>query len=111
MDKDIFDIEAEQEQQAKSQQLKAIERQKDLQWMMATKQGRRVLHRLIDDCGVFRPSNTGNSQTFFNEGRRSVGLAAFHEIMAISPESFVTMWRESMEEPVSGSANDERKTV
>lgn len=108
MEKDIFDIEAEQEQQARQQELKAIEREKDLQWMMGTKQGRRVLYRLIDDCGVFRSSNTGNSQTFFNEGRRSVGLAAFHEIMAISPESFVTMWRESNEGAVSAPDTDKR---
>jgi len=36
--------------------------------------GRIVLWDILDFAGVFRPTFTGNSRTYFNEGRRDMGL-------------------------------------
>lgn len=36
--------------------------------------GRRVYRWLLGQCMVFETTFTGNSKTFYNEGRRSVGL-------------------------------------
>lgn len=36
--------------------------------------GRMVLWDILEFCGVFRSSFTGNSKTYFNEGQRDVGL-------------------------------------
>lgn len=41
---------------------------------MRTAAGRRVLQDLLAFTRVFELSFTGNSQTFYNEGQRSVGL-------------------------------------
>lgn len=36
--------------------------------------GRRVLSYLLNESGVFETSFTGNSRTFYNEGKRDIGL-------------------------------------
>ncbi len=36
--------------------------------------GKRVLSVLLNESGVFEDSFTGNSRTFYNEGRRVIGL-------------------------------------
>jgi hypothetical protein len=36
--------------------------------------GKRVLWDILEMCGVFQLSMTGNSWTYFNEGKSSIGL-------------------------------------
>ena len=36
--------------------------------------GKQVIWDILDMCGVFRLSMTGNSWTYFNEGKTSIGL-------------------------------------
>lgn len=48
--------------------------------VMATKKGRWMMMRLFDRCKLFQTTFTGNSQTFYNEGVRSVGLAYLTQI-------------------------------
>jgi len=36
--------------------------------------GKRVLSDLLNACGVFESSFTGNSRTFYNEGKREIGI-------------------------------------
>lgn len=47
--------------------------------------GKLLLFRLIEMTGVFASSFTGNSTTFFNEGRRSVGLDLYRLLMTADP--------------------------
>ncbi len=44
------------------------------QVMMKDPSGKQVLWDLLSMCGVFQLSMTGNSWTYFNEGKTSVGL-------------------------------------
>lgn len=67
----------------------------DFKWLLAHKQGRRIAWRLLSKAGVFRTSMTGNSQTFFNEGRRDMGLWVLAEINEVSPDSYVQMLKEA----------------
>jgi len=48
--------------------------------VMATKKGRWFMMRLFDMCRLFSTTFTGNSQTFFNEGVRSVALSYLTQI-------------------------------
>ena len=84
-------------QQDKIQKRLADERKSDLEWMLLNERGRRILFRLIEDTRSFEVSFTGNSGSYFNDGRKSVGLELFHEVMGISPESFTLMWNEHMQ--------------
>jgi hypothetical protein len=45
-----------------------------IQAVMKTREGRRVMWWILEQAGVYRSSFTGNSTTFFNEGKRIVGL-------------------------------------
>lgn len=66
----------------------------DLRWMMSDKRGRRVMWRLLETTGVYRSSFTGNSETFFREGQRNVGLKLLADIHENCPDAFVTMLKE-----------------
>lgn len=42
--------------------------------VMKTKAGKDVIWRILEECGVYHNTFTGNSQTYFLEGKREVGL-------------------------------------
>jgi hypothetical protein len=58
----------------------------DVNNVMATPEGRRVMWRLMEISRVFQSCFTGNSRTFYLEGRRDVGLEFYADIMEICPE-------------------------
>ena len=64
------------------------------QRVLATPEGRRVLWELMEFCGVYTESFTGNSQTFYNEGRRAVGLKVINDILDVDPGLYLSMIRE-----------------
>lgn len=48
--------------------------------VLSTKEGRWFFTRLLDMTGYKAQSFTGNSQTFYNEGRRAVGIALVSQL-------------------------------
>lgn len=60
------------------EQLKQL--QHDYNAVLATPEGERLIYHIIAMCGVFNSSFTGNSETFFREGKRSIGLKVMSEI-------------------------------
>jgi hypothetical protein len=81
---------------AKEKQQSEIELD-DYRFLLQTKQGRRVFWKLLTDCGVFKTSFTGNSQTFFLEGQRNIGLKVLNTINEAMPEAYLLMMNESKE--------------
>lgn len=67
----------------------------DFLWLMSDKRGRRIMWRLLGETRVFQSSFTGNSQTFFNEGTRNVGLKLLGEINELCPDRYVSMLKEN----------------
>lgn len=59
----------------------------DLRHLLADPAFRRFLWRLFKRFGLFRLSYTGNSDTFFNEGRRNEGLWLLGEIASADPQA------------------------
>ena len=41
----------------------------DIAWLLSDRRGRRFMWRVFSNAGIFRTSFTGNSETFFNEGK------------------------------------------
>jgi hypothetical protein len=66
----------------------------DIKWLMKGKQGRRIVWGLLEKTGVFRSSFTGNSETFFREGMRNVGLMLLAQINESCPEQYTLMVQE-----------------
>ena len=67
----------------------------DLRFVMGTKQGRRFIGRLLAQAGLFTRSFTGNSETFFKEGRRSVALELLGDINEHAFPEYVQMLQEA----------------
>ena len=67
----------------------------DMRGVMSSLEGRRFMWRWLSECGVFKSSFTGNSQTFFLEGQRNIGLMMLTDINESDPTSYVTMLTEA----------------
>ena len=85
----------------------AVEQEKvDMQWLMGSKRGRRIMWRLLERTGVYRSSFTGNSETFFREGQRNVGLMLMAQIHEVCPDQYALMLKEKQN--VRTNADDGR---
>lgn len=65
--------------------------------ILSTKPGRALMWRILSICGVYKTSFTGNSTTFFNEGKRAVGLEILTEIFKSDPNAYGLMRIEANE--------------
>ena len=69
----------------------------DIRDLLERPAGRRFLYRLIFEiCGVESISFTGNSETFFREGQRNVGVTVKSELIDQHPEAYMRMMIEMM---------------
>ena len=77
----------DEQKKAKLQKLFMLEihrlDQASLKSILKSKEGRWFLIRLLDATGVNSSSFTGNSTTFFNEGKRQVGLELLARIQEL----------------------------
>lgn len=65
------------------QNLKRQQELNDLQMVLKTEFGRRFFIRILEDAGYNSSSFTGNSTTFFNEGKRDVALQLLKKVEAL----------------------------
>lgn len=68
----------------------------DLLKVLSEPAGRRQLMRMIDQTGVFARSFTGDTETFYREGRRSVGLDLVEHIERVQPGAFAKLQAEAL---------------
>lgn len=91
---DPTDIRSREKQEAirKEAARKTAEQEaEDFKWIMADKRGRRVVWGLLERSGLYKSSFTGNSETFFREGARNVGLQYMALIHEHCPEKYNLM--------------------
>jgi len=70
----------------------------DMRAILSMPQGRRFVWRYLTHCKVFQSTfNHSGSITSFNEGMRNVGLMMLSDVNDASPESYLTMMKESKE--------------
>lgn len=77
------------------QELAARQYREDWQWLMNQRQGRRLMWQLLGMTGLYQPSFTGNSTTFFREGQRNIGLRLTRDMQDYSPKQYMQMWAEN----------------
>lgn len=83
------------------ERLRAEREANDLRAILATEQGRRFYWNLLCYCRIFTSSMTGNSQTFFHEGMRQVGLKLLADLNDHAPEAYFLMLKESKEDDLA----------
>jgi len=76
-------------------QLRIENEREEMRQLLEKKWGRNILWRLLEQTGVYKPSFTGNSETFFKEGRRSVGLAILDMIFDADIKAYGLMQEEN----------------
>lgn len=69
----------------------------DLKVVLASKQGRRVLWRVLKHCKVFESIWDASSRIHHNAGRQDTGHFIMAEICSADEESLFTMMREAKE--------------
>ena len=71
----------------------------DIQFVMGSEQGRRVIWSLLEKGQVFGACfNVDPHITAFNEGQRNLALALFQRVMAHCPEQYLKMAAEASEQ-------------
>jgi hypothetical protein len=91
---DPTDLAGQERSRADQEQAMKVARDQekaDFAWLMSDKRGRRFMWRMLEVTGVYRSSFTGNSETFFREGARNVGLKLMADIHDYAPESYLLM--------------------
>lgn len=83
------------EQQQADAKLRRQEELNDIRALMTSPAGRRFAWRMLDRCGVYQTSFTGNSGTFFKEGERNVGLWLLADIHEVALDEFLVMMKEA----------------
>ncbi len=96
-DFDPFDLvgqQAKAEAKSDRQKLDQTNEDEDWKWLMQSKRGRRIMWRLLKLTHVFASSFTGNSETFFREGERNIGLKLMVPAHA-QPDLYAMMYAEN----------------
>jgi hypothetical protein len=98
-DHDPFDTGAQDVNRQESDKrviLAAKQEAADLDWLMSSRRGRRIVWGLLARSGVFRLSFNTNSMTMaFNEGVKNEGLRLMGLLHTVCPEQYVQMTKES----------------
>lgn len=95
--RDPTDLRGQERHREDVEQARKVERDQekaDFAWLMNDKRGRRFIWRMLETTGVYRSSFTGNSETFFREGARNVGLKLISDIHEFAPDAYPMMLEE-----------------
>lgn len=101
---DLEDLDRRKAKDVEAREHDREQEEEDMRWVMAQPQGRRLMSRILGLCGVYRSSYTGNSETFFREGMRNIGLILVADMQTLTPGDFVKL----LQEHSNGRPSDSR---
>lgn len=79
----------------------------DMEWVMGDERGRRFLWSLLGDAGLYSLSYTGNSETFFREGARNLGLKLQSRMIEAAPKLYLQAQSEAIDAAARAKAEHE----
>lgn len=85
-------------EQAELEKQALIKQRTDMKNLLSTEYGRSIIWAIMSRCDIFGTSMTGNSQIYFKEGRRSVGLEIMSEVIASDPNAWIDMQKHNLAE-------------
>lgn len=104
---DPIDLDAQDRAKEANDEIERVKRLieiEDFKWLMAHKQGRRFIWRLLEKYGVFRSSfSTEPLQMAYLEGQRNDGLKLLLDIHEHTPDRYVELLREQKDARTSSS--------
>ena len=69
--------------------------------LLKTRQGKDVIWHILSLCNIYSDTFTGNSQTFYLEGRRSVGLQVLQLLEDADPLAYAELLLEKNKEQMN----------
>lgn len=87
--------EAQVKKQQKREADELKQRLNDIKTIGATPSGLRLFNWILGLTGLYSSCFTGNSTTFFNEGKRDIGLQILEAITEADAEIYVNILREN----------------
>lgn len=81
----------------------------DIRKVLSSAEGRRLYWKILSHAGLYKSSFTGNSNTFFLEGKRSEGLFWLDELMQAEPTLYAQMQAEHYSEAKSEQLQQEKE--
>lgn len=70
----------------------------DIKTVLGSRNGRRLLWRLIGKCGVYDVGWEASAKIHFKAGERNIGLFLMSEIIEADSELYLKMQRENIED-------------
>lgn len=115
----VITTDQERAEWGKREQKELHQRKADLQAVMATSAGRRLIYGLLENAGVgllpkdpYRHTpgaGTDTAATFQELGRQSFGRGMVHDLVAICPDAYELMLREHLGEIVAAAREQDKK--
>lgn len=76
----------------KKEEIELVFQENSIRYVLASKEGRKFYWDLMCDCGIFTISaHASGSWTYYNEGKRSVGLKLLSKINDLDPKVYAQM--------------------
>jgi hypothetical protein len=97
---DLAALDHAQSELDKLAQAAAARERDDFRWLMAHRQGRRIVWRYLSQAGVFHSGfvpGDGGRGTARLTGRREMGLVIWSDVMTHTPELYIKMANEAAE--------------
>lgn len=81
--------------ETKKARLKLEQEREEMRNTLASPDGRAVVWRILEQCGIYRSSFQGEALTMaFNEGKRQIGLWLLSELQQANPGAYLAMQRD-----------------
>src|SRR5580765_3347308 len=92
----------------KNQEKRELIKNEDaFRYVMGDVRGRNFVWHLLSSTGLYDDSFTGNSSTFYNEGKRAIGLRLIADLENVCPQEFIAMWHEHLVKQSAEKEEDE----
>lgn len=90
-----------EEKQRKKDDRRRIRELSDLSKILNCVEGRRLIWRILSEAGLYKNCFTGNSQSFFLQGKQAVAQWLLSEVMSAQRTAFANMQQEFYSERTS----------
>ena len=84
--------------EANNQRALILKERNELKTLLKDAVFRRLMWKNLSKCGIYTTTMTGNSWSYHNEGKRSVGLEMLSDIMLADPNAWILMQKENLNE-------------
>jgi hypothetical protein len=80
-------------------EIKVMEEDRDLAWMLSHPQGRRLIWKWIAECNIYNAGfEQSGSALYYKEGARNFGVKLLANVTRVNPEAYLQMIKENNEE-------------